>query len=164
MKKIIYFLICILFLTETSLVYAKDKCSLKVNTLGLGQIVVVKEDEKIEFDDEHPKQSHHENAKEGTKFKVGAKAEGGYIFTKWMLDGKDYSEDEIIIVEVNKDMELIAVFEVDENYEEEITATSSKPQKPSIKNSESPYIILGTSTLLALSAAIVALKKKKMMN
>ena len=114
MKKIVLFLVsCIIVAILTISAYAVNKCVLRVNTEGLGQIVVVREGEPIEFSEDHPMQSAIENTDEGTKISVGAKAEKDWKFIKWTLDGSDYSEDEIVTVEVNKNMDLIAVFDLE---------------------------------------------------
>ena len=116
MKKIGFnFLVITLFLLGTFTVYAEENYLLKVNTEGLGQIAIAREGEILEFSEEYPMQTAGENAEEGTKFTIGAKASEGYRFLKWTRNGEDYSEEQVITVELTEEMEFVAVFELGED-------------------------------------------------
>lgn len=165
MKKVVFCLLaCALFLVGTFDVYAADKYLLKVNTEGLGQIKIVAEDEEVEFSDDYPTQSAFENTEAGTKFKVGAKADDGWKFVKWTLDGSDYSEEEILTIEVDKDMELIAVFESENDDDSEfITDSAVEDEEVTSTNNNKNvliYVGIGAAVVLLLSSVVIVLKKK----
>lgn len=84
---------------------------LKVNTEGLGTIAVGPEGETVEFEEDFPNQSTVINVTEPTKYILRAKADEGYKFVKWTKDGEDFSEEADITVDVDSDVEYIAVFE-----------------------------------------------------
>lgn len=157
------------FLCIIGTVYAEDIYQLKVNTEGLGQINIVAESEEIQFNDEYPVQSAVQNTVEKTKFKVGAKADEGWKFTKWTLDGIDYSQDETIIVEVNSNMDLIAVFESDDKKEittdvapnEESTDVTTYGAKESKKDNNMFLYIGISSAILVVIIGLTTLKIKK---
>lgn len=93
---------------------AADTISLLVNTEGMGQIAQAEAGEEPAFDDEFPKQSLAVNLQEPADYVLGAKADEGWKFVGWMKDGETFSTDEQITVTVSEDMELVAVFEVEE--------------------------------------------------
>ena len=87
---------------------------LKINTEGLGQVkYFVNEENKTEFNDEYPTQSAATKVEENTKVVVEAKPNEGWKFVKWTKDGKKYSTDSKVELTVKKDIELVAVFEVE---------------------------------------------------
>ena len=65
----------------------------------------------MEFNDEAPTQSATENVANPAKYVIKAKPDEGWKFVKWTKDGKDFSTDAEITVEVSADVEYIAVFE-----------------------------------------------------
>ena len=91
-----------------------DTISLTVNTEGMGQIAQAEAGEEPAFDDEFPQQSLAVNLQEPADYVLGAKADEGWKFVGWMKDGETFSTDEQITVTVSEDMELVAVFEVEE--------------------------------------------------
>ncbi|MBO6046578.1 MAG: hypothetical protein J6P61_02385 [Erysipelotrichaceae bacterium] len=96
--------------TETSVADAA-LCPLHIDTEGLGQIAYAEEGKTPEFDDEYPAQSAMVKVAEGSKYVLAAKADEGFKFKKWTLDGKDYSTEDTITVEVTAEMKFVAVFE-----------------------------------------------------
>lgn len=86
---------------------------LKINTEGLGSFAYAKEGEELEFDEDFPTQSAVENLEEPTKFVIQAKPDEGWKFVKWTKDGKDFSTEPEITVEVTEDVEYIAVFDIE---------------------------------------------------
>lgn len=90
------------------------KMTMQINTEGLGEIAYAPEGESPEFDDEFPTQSAVQNLEESASFVLAARAEDGWKFVKWTKDGKDFSTEEQITVEVTEDVEYIAVFESEE--------------------------------------------------
>ena len=86
------------------------KCTVMINTEGMGQISTAADGEKLEFSDDAPLQSSQVIVPAGTEIEIGAKADDGYKFVKWTLGGKTYSEDETIEITVSEDMEFTAVF------------------------------------------------------
>lgn len=84
---------------------------LKINTEGLGSVAYGPEGSKVEFNNEAPTQSATENVASPTKYVIKAKPDEGWKFAKWTKDGKDFSTDAEITVEVSADVEYIAVFE-----------------------------------------------------
>ena len=165
-KKGFNFLVITLFLLGTFIVYAEEQYLLKVNTEGIGQIAIVKEGEILEFSEEYPMQTAGESAEEGTKFTIGAKASDGYRFLKWTRNGEDYSEQQVITVELTEEMEFVAVFELsdDDDYtiiEEDVR----EPKSNSIFNI--PLILICGAITIAILAIIIIIsilnkgKKKK---
>ena len=89
-----------------------NKIVLKLNTEGLGQVSYFIDDEnQMEFDDEYPAQSAATIFRGEKTVTVGAKADEGWKFDKWIKDGEDYSNEEILDIVISGDTELIAVFE-----------------------------------------------------
>ena len=87
--------------------------TLKINTEGMGTLAYGVEGEDVEFDDEFPNQSTVVNLSEPQTYVIKAKADEGWKFVKWTKDGKDFSEEPEITVEVSEDVEYIAVFETE---------------------------------------------------
>lgn len=87
---------------------------MKINTEGLGSFAYGLVGEEVEFDDEFPTQSAVENLTEARTYVIKAKPDEGYKFVKWTKDGKDFSTEPEIEVEVDSDVEFIAVFDVAE--------------------------------------------------
>ncbi len=88
--------------------------TMKINTEGLGSFAYGLEGEEVEFDDEFPTQSAVDNLTEPRTYVIKAKPDEGYKFVKWTKDGEDFSTEPEITVDVDSDVEFIAVFEVDE--------------------------------------------------
>ena len=83
-----------------------------VNTEGVGEIGYCEGEGEPEFEEEIPCTSVYINMAEPTTYTVGAReTEDNYKFSKWTLNGEDYSEEPTITVEVNEDTDLVAVFE-----------------------------------------------------
>lgn len=87
---------------------------MKINTEGLGSFAYGLEGEEVEFDDDFPTQSAVDNLTEPRTYVIKAKPDEGYKFVKWTKDGKDFSTESEITVDVDSDVEFIAVFEVAE--------------------------------------------------
>jgi hypothetical protein len=85
--------------------------TMKINTEGVGQFAYAVEGEEVEFDEDFPTQSAVENLTEPRTYVIKAKPDEGWKFVKWTKDGKDFSTDEEITVDVDADVEYIAVFE-----------------------------------------------------
>lgn len=86
-------------------------CLVKINTEGFGDIAVADEDHELKFDEQYPIQSSVSHLKKGVVLKIGAKPGEGFKFSKWKLNGEDYSMDAETTYTVDSDVELIAVFE-----------------------------------------------------
>jgi hypothetical protein len=80
---------------------------------GAGVIEGENEGIELEFDEDFPMTSVSVRTLKGGKAVLGAKANAGWKFSKWVYaDSKEvYSTDEIIHVTADKDVSLIAVFE-----------------------------------------------------
>lgn len=80
---------------------------------GEGVIEGENEGIELEFDEDFPMTSVSVRTLKGGKAVLGAKANAGWKFSKWVYaDSKEvYSTDEIIHVTADKDVSLIAVFE-----------------------------------------------------
>ena len=91
-----------------------QSATVKINTEGMGQIAWAYEGETPEFDKDYPIQSAVVNGAYGQKIAIAADEDPsvkGFVFSKWTLDGKDFSTDKQIEVLVDKDAEYIAVFD-----------------------------------------------------
>lgn len=80
----------------------------------VNQIAYAEAGEEVEFDDDFPMQSAQVTIGEGVEYTLAAKADEGYKFVKWMKDGEDFSTDAEVKVTLEKDAEMVAVFDVDE--------------------------------------------------
>lgn len=80
---------------------------------GEGVIEGENEGVELEFDENFPMTSVSVRTLKGEKAVLGAKANTGWKFSKWVnADSKEvYSTDEIVHVTADKDVALIAVFE-----------------------------------------------------
>ena len=94
--------------TETA--QAADTATITINTEGSGQIAWGYEGEKVQFDKDFPFQSAVINDASGKKIVMAAKADKGSKFSKWTKDGKDFSTDNKVEVEVDGDAAYVAVF------------------------------------------------------
>ena len=119
-KFLILFLIVIMFFTLVGCTKKEEEKSkrdnnrivLKLNTEGLGQVsYYIDEENKMDFDDEYPNQSVYTTLEKKATVSIDAKADEGWKFVKWTKDGKEYSKDSKMDINVSKDTELIAVFE-----------------------------------------------------
>lgn len=90
-----------------------------INTEGLGQVARAEVGRKFAFDEEYPAQSTADHLAEGTKLLIGAKADDGWKFVKWTLNGADYSTDEQFEYTVTEDAEFVAVFDFYDAFETE---------------------------------------------
>lgn len=94
---------------------SKQQATLQINTEGMGQIAWAYEGETPEFDDEYPHQSAVVNDAFGQTITIEAKSDPNvgdeWQFVKWTKDGKDFSTNAQIKVEVDGDAEYVAVFE-----------------------------------------------------
>ena len=152
MKKILFGLF--VFFLGFVQVYAADKAVLKVNTEGNGEIKVVGGDEELVFGNTYPKFSIIENTKDGKQFKLGAKASEQWEFVNWTLDGRFYSTEPIITIEMNGDMEFVAVF-VLHDQDEATTDTNNTKTSKKIKDSMFSYLGIGIIVLLVAMIGIV---------
>ena len=97
---------------ETNTKSDNKRIVLKLNTEGLGQVsYYIDEVNKMDFDDEYPNQSAYTTLDKAATVSIDAKADEGWKFVKWTKDGKDYSKDSKLEINVSEDTELIAVFE-----------------------------------------------------
>lgn len=84
--------------------------SMTIDVDGCGRFTYGFEEEELDYGEDNLSQSAYVPYI-GTH-KVGAKADPGWEFLKWTLNGEDYSTDSEITVDVyEKDVELVAVFE-----------------------------------------------------
>ena len=156
MKKGLIIIVTItIFLLGIISVYADEIIYLRVNIEGQGQISIVEEGKEPVFSDETPYQSAAESTTPGKKFTVGAKAEENFNFIKWTLDGKDYSTENPVTVTVEKDMELIAVFEPKELKSDNQLADEQKNENENNNNTLIIMtIIVGVVFMLAIGATL----------
>ena len=87
--------------------------TLRINTEGNGQISYEYQGGRIDFNDEQPYQSAIVNFESPAEIKIAAKADAGWKFVKWTLDGNDYAQSEEIFVFVAESAEYKAVFEAE---------------------------------------------------
>ncbi len=87
--------------------------TLQIHTDGLGTLAYGLEGEDVEFDEDFPNQSTVVNLTEPQTYVIKAKPDEGWKFVKWTKDGKDFSEEPEITVEVTEDVEYRAVFDVE---------------------------------------------------
>ena len=167
--------VCVFIILGFACSYAVEQHLLKVNAKGLGQIVVVNEGEEIEFSEEYPMQSSYINADEGMKYSIGAKADENWTFVKWTLFGKDYSEDEIINIELDSDLDLVAVFKMfdeygreiraNDDFDENIEAIDAAVEDEEItnenKNNILLYIGIAVAAILIISIIVIIIRKKR---
>lgn len=85
--------------------------TIKASIKGSGQISYSYDKDRILFYDDDPSEYIEVNLMEPTTYAFGAKANKGYRFVKWTINGEDLSTDEIITYKFDKDSELIAFFE-----------------------------------------------------
>ena len=97
--------------SESKTTPAVSTTSVTINTEGMGQIAWAYEGEKVEFDKDFPFQSAVINDASGKKITMAAKANKGWKFAKWTKDGKDFSTDEKVEVDVDGTAAYVAVFE-----------------------------------------------------
>ena len=161
MKRIVVlFIIMVLMLIAFISVDAAETHMLKVNTEGLGEISVVEDGMAVIFYPDHPIQSAVENAEEGSKYTIGVRAGEGYKFKKWTLNGQDYSNDILLSVTLNSDMDLVSVFEpdgsegqvdevtIDENYDTFVKGDETKNTVEETQNK--PLIYIGFGSIAAI--------------
>ena len=80
-----------------------------INTEGLGHVAYAESEDKLSFDE--PFTSHQFGLEGPAKIVIGADTkEPGWGFIKWTLNGKDYSTDPVITVEISEDSEFVAEF------------------------------------------------------
>lgn len=84
---------------------------LLLNTEGKGEIAYVEEGNVLLFNDLFPKSSDQVSVNDQTVYTIGARAADGYEFSKWTLNGEDYSRESVINIQFDSDATLIAVFE-----------------------------------------------------
>lgn len=162
MKKLLTLLFCMFAFMMN--VFAEDTYLFKINTDGYGEFAVAKEGEELKFDEDYPVQTAFYNTEPGSKFEVVAKAGEGWKFVKWLMNEDDYSTDEKIIVTVDKNMDLLAVFDVDGDTESDVIITSDEGEDiatPSEDKSNTMvyYGIAGFAVILALVLLAVLNKK-----
>lgn len=89
--------------------------TLHINIEGQGEIAYAPEGEEVQFEEGYPFQTAVVNIFEGdtNKYTLAAKPAEGFKFVKWTKDGEDYSTDEQTEVEVEGEVEYIAVFEAE---------------------------------------------------
>lgn len=169
-KKFLIGILVFVIIMTCNCVYAMDTFLLRINTQGLGQIAITQEGKMPEFNSEYPMQTTSEKAVEGTKLVVGAKAGDGCKFVKWTNDGIEYSNDEIITIEMKKDMNLIAVFEFEgverqenetDNNTDDLVKENENNEEVSNFNITIIFIIVGIVIVLGLSIISIKTKRKK---
>jgi hypothetical protein len=90
-----------------------NRIILKLNTEGLGQVsYYIDEVNKMDFDDEYPNQSAYTTLEKAATVSIDAKADEGWKFVKWTKDGKEYSKDSKLDINITEDTELIAIFDI----------------------------------------------------
>lgn len=72
---------------------------------------IQQEGEALVFDEESPAQVIRFNLSDAGSCQFGARADEGWQFVKWIMNGKDFSADEEIAVEITESKSLVAVFE-----------------------------------------------------
>lgn len=87
--------------------------TLTINTDGMGTIAYGLEDEEVVFNEDFPNQSTVINLTEPETYLIKARPDDGWKFVKWTKDGKDFSEEPEITVEVTETVEYKAVFEAE---------------------------------------------------
>ena len=86
----------------------------QINTEGMGEIAYAPEGEEPVFEEDYPYQSAQINLAEPATYKIVARTtEDGWKFVKWTKDGKDYSTDAEITVELSESADFVAVFEAE---------------------------------------------------
>ena len=159
MKKVLYCIFAFtLFLMSVITVNADDRVMLKVTTEGSGQIKVVYEGDDIYYSKVHPVTLSTHKTSIGTRYTAGAKADEGYVFTKWMLDGEEYSKENPVTIAVTRNMNLVAVFE-EETEENKVKEDKTKPE--SNQNNLPLYIGIGIIVVLLIAIVGVLLNRKK---
>ena len=93
-----------------------ERVLMKVNIYGCGQIAENEESGEPEFDEEYPYQSIVKNVIKGNTVAFKAKADDDWHFKEWYEKNscRTYSTDEMIIVEADEEIDLVAVFESDD--------------------------------------------------
>lgn len=94
-----------------------EKVLIKANTQGLGQIAMNEEGDEPEFNPEYPMTSAFATVKIGNTVVFAAKADEGWKFEGWKdaANGEILSTEETLAVTADKDMEVVAIFEMIEN-------------------------------------------------
>ena len=125
-----------------------ERVLLKVNTEGMGQIVGDEMDDDPQFDDDTPFQSLALNVLPGNTVVIKAKADDGYKFVGWknIADGKIVSTDATYNVEVNEAMELVAVFELIENNDDNNDKKDADDKKDNSGSNNTPANGTNTTT------------------
>ena len=161
MKKVIYGLFAFILLFVGILNVYADNALVKVTAKGDGNIVLVNDYEELKFDEKNPMDSVIETAQIGFKYKIGAKANDGSKFVKWTLNNKDFSTEEIVTIEVNEDMDLVAIFEslnpTTEDKEEKETEEKTKKDED---NNMILYIGVAVGSFLLAFIIVLFIGKK----
>ena len=87
-----------------------------VNVEGWGNIDYAEGDKAPVIDTEHPYQSAQINLAEPAAYTFVAWPDDGSVFVKWTKDGKDFSTEAQITVELGESADYIAVFEDDPDW------------------------------------------------
>lgn len=91
---------------------SEEYFDVSVSTEGLGYFAYAGEDDDLPGDDEYTYTSVQLSLSSPEAYSFGAKAGEGWRFVKWIKDGRDYSADGRITVELTGDTKLVAVFEL----------------------------------------------------
>ncbi len=89
------------------------KYSLRINIEGDGEIAYAQNGNEIEFEEGYPYQSAQINVKDVETVRIAARASEGWKFVKWTRNGTDYSTEAVLDIEVNEDIDMVAVFEAE---------------------------------------------------
>ncbi len=87
-----------------------------INTEGMGAIDYVEGEETPEHDPEYPFQSAQINIAEPATYTILATPHMGWKFVKWTKNGEDLSTEALLTLELAESADLIAVFEMDEDW------------------------------------------------
>lgn len=87
-----------------------------INTEGMGSIDYAEGEEAPEHDEEYPFQSAQINIAEPATYTILATPSMGWKFVKWTKNGEDLSTEALLTLELAESADLIAVFEMDEDW------------------------------------------------
>ncbi len=117
MKKLLLVLLMgVLVLGLTGCKKEEKKTTYKVSatTEGMGQIAYTEDGGVLSFSDENPIQSLQLDIEENTLLVFDAGPDEGNHFVRWLVDGEEYTTELQMNIRIDKNMEIVAVFEEDQ--------------------------------------------------
>lgn len=125
MKKLLLIILTLMMLMFTSCSKKQEETTdtdslvtIIVNTDWTARVALAIDDQPLEFDEDIPVQFIVEHVANGSVVTVTTEEKNDeHMFVKWKVNGQDYSNDLTISVVADQDLEFLAVFAYDNEYD-----------------------------------------------